>query len=210
MYDWINRSSVVFSSKGLRWRDFGFEYSCAVRIVKFSLWIGCNVVLSSLSHKSILSVYGIYRGRRRGSVYLVTEFFDYTLDELIHFQAPLTEVSTTTHFYSQSEIKTILYTLLDILSFIHSKHIVHWFSFHSTFHLAISNPETFSAKKGKLHSATGAVPRPSAFLRSPPHSAIALRSFYSGSNQWILLFGVQQWIFGAGESSQWSSSTTTT
>ena len=55
------------------------------------------VVLCSLSHKSIIPVYGICRGRRRGSVYLITELFDYTLDDLIHFQAPLTEVSLYRH-----------------------------------------------------------------------------------------------------------------
>ena len=39
--------------------------------------------LSSLHHKSILPMNAIYRGRRRGSVYMITDLYDTTVDELI-------------------------------------------------------------------------------------------------------------------------------
>ena len=51
-----------------------------------------HIVLRSLSHRSILPVNGVYRGRRRGSVYLITDLYDTTLDEILHFHIPLTEV----------------------------------------------------------------------------------------------------------------------
>lgn len=51
-----------------------------------------HIVLRSLSHRSILPVKGVYRGRRRGSVYLITDLYDTTLDEILHFQIPLKEV----------------------------------------------------------------------------------------------------------------------
>ena len=41
------------------------------------------VALKSLHHRSILPVYGVYRGRRRGSVYMVTELYETTLEELM-------------------------------------------------------------------------------------------------------------------------------
>lgn len=41
------------------------------------------VALQSLHHRSILPVYGVYRGRRRGSVYMVTELYETTLEELL-------------------------------------------------------------------------------------------------------------------------------
>lgn len=41
------------------------------------------VALKSLHHRSILPVYGVYRGRRRGSVYMVTELCETTLEELM-------------------------------------------------------------------------------------------------------------------------------
>ena len=43
-------------------------------------------MLKRLQHPSILSIYDVYRGRRRGSVYIITELFDTNLSELMEYR----------------------------------------------------------------------------------------------------------------------------
>ena len=50
--------------------------------------------LASLQHKSILPMNAIYRGRRQGSVYMITDLYDTTVDELIHNKDVLTIVNS--------------------------------------------------------------------------------------------------------------------
>lgn len=47
-----------------------------------------------LQHPSIPSIIGVYRGRRRGSVYLIMELFDTNLDELFQCGSLLTQVDS--------------------------------------------------------------------------------------------------------------------
>ena len=54
-----------------------------------------NYVLALfLQHKSILPMNAIYRGRRRGSVYMITDLYETTVDELIHNKDVLTIVNS--------------------------------------------------------------------------------------------------------------------
>ncbi|KAK8829341.1 hypothetical protein WA577_004606 [Blastocystis sp. JDR] len=71
--------------------------------------------LQSLHHRSILPIYGVYRGRRRGSVYMVTELYETTLEELLSLKYPLSLEAT----------KCILYELLDVLESVHAQGLLH-------------------------------------------------------------------------------------
>lgn len=41
------------------------------------------VTLLTLRHPSILPIHKLYKGRRRGSIYMITDLYDTNLDELI-------------------------------------------------------------------------------------------------------------------------------
>ena len=49
-------------------------------------------MLKSLQGETIVPLYEICRGRRQGSVYLITELYDMTLDMVITCQSPLSLV----------------------------------------------------------------------------------------------------------------------
>lgn len=49
-------------------------------------------MLKSIQGEAILPLYEICRGRRQGSVYLITELYDITLDMVITSQSPLSLV----------------------------------------------------------------------------------------------------------------------
>ena len=51
--------------------------------------------MQSLHHRSILPIYGVYRGRRCGSVYMVTELYETTLEELLSLKYPLSLVGVS-------------------------------------------------------------------------------------------------------------------
>lgn len=50
------------------------------------------LVLKSVKGETVPPLYEICRGRRRGSVYLITELYDMTLDTLITCSSPLSLV----------------------------------------------------------------------------------------------------------------------
>lgn len=103
--------------------------------------------LQRFRHPSILPIHGIYRGRRRGSVYLITDVYDTNLDvlmrnNLLDLVSPLSPVH-------QSSIKAILYEVLSVLQLLHSHHQMHWYCFEYLLSSDLK-PSNILVKQGKI------------------------------------------------------------